>query len=289
VALLSLLVRGRAADVRPHVIHLDHQLRADASSEDADFVAQLAARLQLPCTLARRDQIEPTVRDLPTNPSARYRRLRLALFADVVRANALDGVILAHHADDQAETVLHRLLRSSSPLGLAGMRVASRIGDLTVVRPLLGIRRAQLLDYLREIGQPWRDDASNASPAYLRNRLRGLLERTPPLVEALLDLGARSAALRDWVERTAPRLDERFSVARLADLPTVLARASASRWLRARGVPADELTPQVLGRLITMSRDAASEARWEFPGRVQVRRRGGVMFVDVDPSLNKRN
>ena len=287
VALLSLLARQRA-DLAPHVVHLDHQLRGDASAEDAEFVARLAAQLNLPRTIARRDEIEPTVDNLPTNPSARYRRLRLALFAQVVRAHALDGVILAHHADDQAETVLHRLLRSSGPTGLAGMNATSRIGELTVLRPLLGVRRAQLLDYLRETRQPWRDDASNASPAYLRNRLRSLLARAPQLTEALIDLGACCGALREWVERTAPGLDEAFPVARLADLPTILARASASRWLRARGAPADELTPDVLDRLVTMSRDAASAARRHFPGRILVRRRAGMIFVDPDARSGKK-
>jgi tRNA(Ile)-lysidine synthetase-like protein len=282
VALLSLLARERPADVAPHVVHLDHQLRGDASTEDAGFVAQLAAQFKVPCTIARRDQIEPGVAGLPTNPSARYRRLRLALFADVVRAHALDGVILAHHADDQAETVLHRLLRSSGPMGLTGMRTTTQMGELTVRRPLLGVRRSQLLDYLREIGQVWRTDASNESSDYLRNRLRGTLARAPRLVEALNDLGARCGELRDWLERTAPRLDRRFPVARLADLPIVLARVSGSRWLRAAGAPADELTPDVLDRLIVMARDAASGARQFFPGKLLVRRRAGEIFVEVD-------
>ena len=280
VALLSLLVRERPGNVAPHVVHLDHQLRGDASTEDARFVAQLASQFKVPCTIARRDQIEPGVAGLPTNPSARYRRLRLALFADVVRAHALDGVILAHHADDQAETVLHRLLRSSGPIGLTGMRTTTQMGDLTVTRPLLGVRRSQLLDYLREIGQPWRTDASNESPEYLRNRVRALLSRRPQLIEQLIDLGARCGGLREWLERTAPVLDECFPIARLADPPDLLARVAASRWLRDHGSPPDELMPEVLDRLITMSRDAATGSRQHFPGKLLVGRRGGMMFIE---------
>jgi tRNA(Ile)-lysidine synthase len=280
VALLTLLVRARGGDVRPHVVHLDHQLRGDASTEDARFVAATAARHNVPCTIARRDAVEAIVPQLPANPSARYRRMRLALFADVVRAHALEGVILAHHADDQAETVFHRLLRSAGPLGLSGMSTIRRIGELTVVRPLLGTRREQVLAYVREVEEPWRDDASNSSPAYLRNRLRELLGARPELADALVDLGARCGALREWVRQKAPPLDERFPVARLADLPAVLARASASAWLRARGAPADELTPAVLDRLIDMSRDAASPPRQHFPGRLLVRRSRGAIFVE---------
>src|SRR5688500_1479814 len=135
VALLDLL-RTRD-DLALHVVHLDHQLRGDASAADAHFVADLAHRWNLPCTIARRDEIEPALADLPANPSARYRRLRLALFANVARAHGLSGVILAHHADDQAETVLQRLLRPSGPMGLAGMSATAHVGSLRIVRPLL--------------------------------------------------------------------------------------------------------------------------------------------------------
>ncbi len=278
VALLALL-RTRD-DLSLHVVHLDHQLRGDASTGDAQFVADLARRWNLPCTIARRDEVEPTVADLPANPSARYRRLRLALFAEVVGAHQLHGVILAHHADDQAETVLQRLLRSSGPKGLAGMRASADVGSLRILRPLLRVRHAQLTGYLREADQPWRTDASNESPAYLRSRLRAALRAAPRLVVALRDLASSCGALRDSVAQTAPSLGERFSAAQLADLADVLARASAARWLRERGSPADELTRDVLDRFVTMSRDAATGARQHFPGRVLVRRRGGEMFVE---------
>jgi tRNA(Ile)-lysidine synthase len=278
VALLALL-RTRA-DLALHVVHLDHQLRGDASTADAQFVQDLANHWNLPCTVARRDEIEPQIPDLPANPSARYRRLRLALFADVARAHALSGVVLAHHADDQAETVLHRLLRSSGPMGLAGMRVTGTIAGLTILRPLLGVRRARLRDYLRATGQPWRDDASNTSPAYQRNRLRHALSRAPRLADALIELGTTCGALRNWVNEIAPQLESRFAAAQLADLPTLLARASASRWLRERGAPADELTPDVLDRLVAMASDAASPPRQHFPARLLVRRRAGVIFVE---------
>jgi tRNA(Ile)-lysidine synthase len=196
VALLDLL--RRRDDLLLHVVHLDHQLRGDASTGDAQFVADLARRWNVPCTIARRDEIERAVAGLPANPSARYRRLRLALFAEVVGAQSLHGVVLAHHADDQAETVLQRLLRSSGPTGLAGMSATADVGPLHIVRPLLRVRHAQLTGYLRETDQSWRTDASNESPAYLRSRLRAVLRATPQLVDVLVELASGCAALRDW-------------------------------------------------------------------------------------------
>jgi tRNA(Ile)-lysidine synthetase-like protein len=284
VAMLALLrTRG---DLQLHVVHLDHELRGGESGGDAEFVRQLAERWQVPCTIERRSQVEAAAGELPANPSARYRRLRQSLFARVVQAQSLDGVLLAHHADDQAETVLHRLLRSSGVMGLAGMSRRTRVGGLVIQRPLLGVRGSLLREFLREIGQPWRTDSSNTSPRYLRNRLRPLLVDRPGLVKALLELSERARTLRDWVRRSAPEQEECFYVARLAELPSLLAGESARRWLAARGVPPDELGPAVLERLITMAGDAASPPRQHFPGQLLVRRRRGM--IDVVPASPTR-
>src|SRR5205823_2363659 len=122
----------------------DHQTRGEASTGDAAFVRDLAGRWGLPCTITTRAEIEPGVGDLPSNPSSRYRTLRLALFQRVVQQHSLAGVILAHHADDQAETVLGRLLRGSGFSGLAGMSTRTTLSGLTILRPLLDITRASL-------------------------------------------------------------------------------------------------------------------------------------------------
>ena len=101
VALL-LLLHGRP-ELLLHVVHLDHQIRGQASADDAEFVAKLAEKLGIPATIVRRDQIEPGILSvsLPKNPSARYRAIRLELFRRVVEREKLHGVILAHQADDR--------------------------------------------------------------------------------------------------------------------------------------------------------------------------------------------
>src|SRR5256885_1280515 len=102
-ALLALL-RERGG-IRCHVVHLDHETREGASAGDARFVADLCEAWGVQCTIARRSEIEPAAAELPANPSARFRALRLALFRQVCDSHELAGVILAHHADDQAETI----------------------------------------------------------------------------------------------------------------------------------------------------------------------------------------
>ncbi len=270
---LLLLLRQRA-DLALHVVHLDHETRGAESAGDAGFVLELSRRWNLPCTL-RRSELEPAMPELPANLSARYRAVRVALFKRVVRENNLAGVILAHHADDQAETVLHRLLRGSGFAGLGAMSPRTLLGELVVLRPLLGVRGAALREFLRRQNQPWREDASNVSSKYFRNRLRRVLTDQPTLGEELLRLAQACAALGRWTASSAPKLDATFPAAALTDLPPILAAESARRWLRERGVPAEELIPEVVQRLATMARDAASPARQHFPGRVLVRRQGG--------------
>jgi tRNA(Ile)-lysidine synthase len=279
VALLHLLHHHRT-DLRLHVVHLDHQTRGEASTGDAAFVGELARQWSLPCTIRRRDQLEPEMPNLPANKSARYRAVRYELFRRVVAEQGLRGVLLAHHADDQAETVLHRLLRGTRAPHLVGILPESRLGELLVLRPLLRVSRQMLREYLADAGQSWREDASNASRNYFRNRLRYLLKSQPQLTETLLEGHEALAGLRGWVRSAAPKLEESFRVSALQNLPGILADAAARRWLMARGVPSGELAPATVEQLITMANDAASPARQHFPGRIVVRRRGGRVFVD---------
>jgi tRNA(Ile)-lysidine synthetase-like protein len=275
VALLRLL--RRRDDLALRVVHLDHQTRGEASAADAEFVRRLAGELGIPCTVARRADVERHLPATLPNPSARYRAARIELFRSVVAERELQGVILAHHADDQAETVLHRLVRGSGPAGLAGMSPRTQLGELLILRPLLGQRRAELRGYLNSIGQGWREDASNTSDDYLRNRLRKWLAREPGLHEALMAMGEACRTAGAWAKGAAPRLEETFASEQLARLPDVLAHESARRWLVERGAPPEELSEGVLDRFVEMARDAASPPRANFPGGISVRRREGIM------------
>lgn len=277
VALLLLL--RDLANVPLHVVHLDHQTRGRESTEDAAFVAQLAKRLSIPATICRRDEIEPVMAALPKNLSARYRAIRLELFSRVVRERNLQGVILAHHADDQAETILLRLLRGSGPAGLGGMKHSGQVGGVRILRPLLGVRRADLREFLAERRQEWREDASNRSDRYARNRVRRFLEVRPELHPGLIELGCACAAYNRWVRKTAPALASRFPAVRLAELPRVLGRESARRWLIGQGAPAADLDAAALDRLREMALDAATPSRQLFAGNVTIHRRAGWISI----------
>jgi len=277
IALLTLL-RERG-DLQLHVVHLNHQTRGSESDGDAEFVANLVASWKLPATIARLDEVKSQIAEKPANLSALYRAARLALFANVVRDHGLSAVILAHHADDQAETVLHRMLRGANAGNVGGMRFQSRVGELIILRPLLQIRRATLREYLLAIGQSWREDASNESNRYARNRIRKTLKGNDELTTDLLAIGQASHRLRNWTRSHAPKLDASFDVDEILSLPHALAFESARQWLASRNVSRDELTAPIIERLLTMASDAASAPRVHFPGGILVHRRQGRIWA----------
>jgi tRNA(Ile)-lysidine synthase len=195
-----------------------------------------------------------------------------------VKEHSLLGVILAHHSDDQAETIFQRLLRGSGYAGLAGMSLRTQMNDLTILRPMLHATRSAMRAHLLQQGIAWREDASNESDQYLRNRLRRVLAENPELSSCLLRLGESCAALKAWVRSAAPTLEAQFLSVQLARLPRILADESSRRWLTdSAGVPAPEITPALLDRLRTMAADAASPARQDFPSRITLRRRRGII------------
>jgi tRNA(Ile)-lysidine synthase len=199
VALALGLVRLAPADaVRRLVIaHADHGLRAE-SAADHDFVAALAERLGVRfvgrrlavATAAGREGLE-----------GRARRLRYEFLTEAAHEVGARHVLVAHTADDQAETILHRLLRGTGIAGLAGMRRSRRLADgVALLRPLLHVSRASVREFLAATGQDWREDATNADVRHARNFLRHeILPRCeagpyPAATDAIARLGAQAAA-----------------------------------------------------------------------------------------------
>jgi tRNA(Ile)-lysidine synthetase-like protein len=274
-----LLVLKDRPDLSLHVAHMDHQTRQGESAADARFVAELAATLKLPCAIALRSTIESAMPTLARNTAHRFRNARFEFFRQLVAKQNMQGILLAHHVDDQAETVLMRLLRGAGPTGLGGIRLKSNVHGLKIMRPLLRVDSSDLRDFLRAANQPWREDSSNLSDQYQRNVLRKWLKGRPVVRRSLLDLQARSGALRSWLESKAPVLADAFPANVLADLPLPIARRSACRWLMKQGAPANELNEKVADRLIEMASDAASPPRMDFPGQLSVRRRQGKITI----------
>lgn len=185
VALLHLLhPLAKQNNLELHVAHADHGLRGDSSTADAHFVSHLAASLRLPFHLARLG-----LQDGP-GLEARGRAHRYDWLRQLAETHAAKWVFTAHHANDQAETVLHHLLRGSHWRGLRGMPSRRRLGSALLLRPLLKVPKARLLRFLEDGSHPFRVDASNADLRFTRNRLRHefLDPMGPSAIEGLIRL-----------------------------------------------------------------------------------------------------
>ena len=168
VALLRAVV---ALGGEPVVLHVDHGLRGEESREDAEFVRELCRRLNVRCEVQRLGLEDSS------NLQERARDERYKLAGEVAAGMGLGVIATAHTADDVAETVLMNLARGTGLRGLAGIPpVRGRIQ-----RPLIGRTRREILDYLKEIDQPYRTDPTNLTGKYARNRVR--LEVLPVLEE----------------------------------------------------------------------------------------------------------
>ena len=206
VALLDALVQ---LGYRPHVAHLNHQLRGAASDADAEFVRQLAGTYGLP-VMIESQSVAPD--------EDACRQARLAFFERVGAQTGIAKILLAHNADDQVETFLLRLLRGAGPTGLSGMQADRQIGQVRLIRPLLEVSRGEVLEYLQTRGLTYREDSSNANRRFLRNRIRHELL---PLLEREYNPGIR-AVLR----RTAEILR-----AEAGDDPVAAQRRAIRAWL----------------------------------------------------------
>ncbi|MGI8568745.1 MAG: tRNA lysidine(34) synthetase TilS [Methylocella sp.] len=182
--------RGRAERPPLYVAIVDHGLRKDSASE-AEMAARWAAGLALPHAILVWNGVKPKSRIQDRAREARYQ----LLFAYAANIGA-DHVMTAHHADDQAETILFRLLRGSGVSGLAGMASSSERNGLVLARPLLAHAKADLAAFCESRAHPFIDDPSNHDPAYARTRMRrlgGLLADEGLGRVALLKLGRRAA------------------------------------------------------------------------------------------------
>lgn len=216
MALMGLLARwGALRDVTISVATVDHGFRPEARAE-AEFVARIADDLGLACTILTR---EGPVPDSGLQEAAR--EARYDLLYGCARAIGARALVTAHHADDQAETVLMRLCHASGPGGLAGMRVDTPRGEVTLIRPFLDVPRVRLAASLAELGLESLTDPSNADPRFERVRLRQLANVLSGLGltrERLVLLGKRAARADAALDRAAEAAFTRHSLAGAAGL-----------------------------------------------------------------------
>ena len=166
VALLEALIPEiQSGRIDAEAIHVNHGLRRAESDEDEQFCRDLCRQAGVALSAYRAD-----LHDRRDEASAR--EARFAFFRQRYSEYGADALLLAHQADDQAETFLMRLLRGAGPEGLSCMKADETVNGIRIIRPMLPLRREEIRDALRRDGIRWREDSSNTDASYLRNRIR---------------------------------------------------------------------------------------------------------------------
>ncbi len=232
VALLIMLAgNGR---IRFDAIHVNHGLRGAESDADEAFTDALCAKEGVRLHIYRPDLAG-------RNDEAAAREARYGCFQAAIAETGADGILLAHHGDDQAETFLLHLLRGAGTNGLSGMAAESRWHGIRIIRPMLSLSGKEIRQALRSCGIEWREDSSNLDTRYLRNRIRRELL---PQMEAIAPGAAvRIRGAMDLIHEDRQALDalaedlfrqalqgERLDAERLETEPKAVSCRALRKW-----------------------------------------------------------
>jgi tRNA(Ile)-lysidine synthase len=290
VALLHILLEAGFSKLV--VAHFNHRLRGASSRADAAFVERLAKKHSLSFELESAPVRELAKKQKLSLETA-ARQARYNFLASVARKHRTRSILLAHHADDQVETCLFNFLRGSGAAGLAGMKPHSQrtINGITLHlhRPLLGIAKQQLLDYLKERKFRHREDASNAIPDASRNKLR--LTILPQIEEhfgtSFREAITRSARIFADEEEllsglAAPMaLHAELTVKLLSTLHPALRRRVIHAWLKNQGIDEPGFAEvERVTSLLDFNDKGIGTAKINLPGNRHARRSSGVIFIE---------
>ena len=243
--LLAELRHGPLPGLVLHAAHLHHCIRGADADADADFCAATAKRLGIGFTLKRED-IPLRARVHRENEEAAGREARYEFLRAVARKTGAECIATGHHADDQAETVLMRILRGAGPRGLRGIpytRGDAAAPGIRIIRPLLDCTRLEIASFLHNRGLVGRFDQTNLSAKYLRNRIRqtllpALAQQWPgPLQDNLLALARAARKLHAHAQHFALSLSKNCVILQPGYVET------EAGWLRRAG---NELRPELI-------------------------------------------
>jgi tRNA(Ile)-lysidine synthase len=278
---LLLLAASELPAERLSALHVNYGLRGEASNADEQFCRELCARVGCELRVVSADPAPET-----GNLQDWARELRYSA-AERLAASSEAVILTAHTADDQAETVLYRLFASPGSRALSG--IPARRGQ--VVRPLLGLRRAELRDWLAGQGESWREDASNDDPRFARVRARRLLADAESLhpaavpnllstVELVREEGDDFRALATTAAEELTTEDGALDLDRLAELPGAFAGAVLRAFVEARRPVPVPKAARVVTELLRLGADDRDNVLQVEGASLSVRR-GRARVIDA--------
>jgi tRNA(Ile)-lysidine synthase len=301
VALLRALLQIRSRGAGQIVVaHFNHRLRGEESDLDQACVERLSQELGVRCVVGQADEKLGGRREGQGFEGA-ARQARYEFLASAAGQSGARYIATAHTADDQVETILHNIIRGTGLAGIAGIPRFRRLTEqATLVRPLLDVQRMEILEYLKALRQPFRNDATNQLAEYTRNRIRlellPILERefNPKVREALLRLAQIAGQTDEFLDQGAEQLlsgasrrindGVEIEIARLAGVHPALARQALALAWQQQGWPLQDMSFEKWEELLTFARgDSSSEGKRTrcqmFPGGVTAEVEEGLMHL----------
>jgi len=299
IALLHTLVALKAQGrLEPDLLcaHVNHGLRGPAGDADEQFVIEQANRLGVP-VVSRAVDVRTYAPAHKLSLETAARQLRLANLSAIARSRRCTWVSTGHQKNDNAETIVHRLLRGTGFHGLAGIRQVRRFDDLQLASPLLCVTRQEIIQYLQRRDLRWREDQTNADIAYTRNYIRHRLlpalqkEAQGCLTEELSELAAAAAGLYDRIEREAEEARSKFvelaagriviSASELVSLPEIVAVELIRQSLVSLAVGESDLAQVHYTSILQLARRNVGGKKVTLPHGFLVRREGEQVILSA--------
>ena len=298
VAMTHGLVRLRrqgALDCNFVIGHINHCLRGAESDADEAFVDQLGRTLGLPVILQRVDINDYAVEHKLSIETA-GRVVRLQSLARMAEENGCEAIATAHHKDDLAETMVHRLMRGTGFRGLCGIWPKSEVFGAKFIRPMLGLRRAEIIQYTKDNSIQWREDASNRNINFTRNKIRHRLlpvleDESRSVVDQLAILSSETQRFQQVVKKQAQAIVGKaeyyqnrgqFEIKQdlLAELPPWVFYEVVREVLTALGAGLRNYSQQHFDAIARMVRQEKAKA--DFPGQVEIAVDNDAVSIQVN-------
>jgi tRNA(Ile)-lysidine synthase len=280
-----------------YVGHLNHGLRGSAADDDEAWLRLLCERLKLTLAAEKMD-VSALAAEQGDGWEAAARSARYAFLQALAERSGSRFVATAHTANDQVETVLHRILRGTGIEGLAGMAKARALtAGVALVRPMLELERQDVLEYLATIGQEHRTDTTNQDTRWTRNRLRHELlpqlreQYNPQVYAAVLRLASQAGEAQQVIARLAATLAERCVDAKLPRIqvdcevlegqPVIVVREVLKFAWRQAGWPEQSMGFEEWQQLAVLATEQGHRPV-NLPGGIRAKREGQLVVLEVD-------
>jgi tRNA(Ile)-lysidine synthase len=279
--------------------HINHQLRGIDSDNDEKFVIEQAGRLNLPA-VAKKVDVRSFAKKHKLSIETAARQLRIDALLDIAQKNNLRIIATAHQADDNAETLIHRILRGTGFRGLAGIKPKNILRGITFVRPLLAFTKKQITDYLKEQGLSWQTDATNFDCRHKRNFIRHRLlpelqrQSNVPIVEQLAKLSQAAQKFQSSVEASTQQLWPKtascqknsvsLSINIFSQQHPAVKTELIHKALTSLDCPEKNLTHRHYERILHLSQCTVSNKKIDLPAFFSVRREYTRLIFEKPPA-----